>query len=130
ATEDIITVVKNFFTERITTCINAGIARERIILDPGIGHGKFGKNTAQNLRLIRHLSEFTCFKLPILVGVSHKTFIGKILGLEPQDRLFGSIAAAVMAVERGASIIRAHDVKATVEAIRLATAILEGDTTW
>jgi dihydropteroate synthase len=121
---NIITTVKNFLSERITACIDAGIKPENILIDPGIGHGNFGKNLKQNLQLLAHLAEFKTFGLPILVGVSRKTFIGELLQVSSEERLFGSIAGAIIAAERGASFIRAHDVKATVQAIQVMTAIL------
>lgn len=121
---DIVTTIKAFLSERITACLNAGIRREHIIIDPGIGHGNFGKNLKQNLRLLAHLADLQTFDLPILVGLSRKTFIGEVLDVSSEERVFGSIASAVMAVERGASLIRVHDVKATVQAIQLLTAIM------
>ncbi len=123
--EDIVTTVKQFLQARIDACIAAGILRHNIIIDPGIGGGSFGKNVAQNLRLLAHLHAFKTFGLPILVGVSRKLFIGELLNLPVEQRLYGSVAAAVMAVKHGATIIRAHDVKATVEAVKVATAIME-----
>lgn len=121
---DIVFTIKNFLQARIDACLNAGIAREKIVIDPGIGSGSFGKNAAQNLQLLAQLDTFKTFHLPILVGVSRKAFIGELLNLPVEERLHGSLAAAVMAVSKGASIIRAHDVKATVEAIKITTAIL------
>lgn len=124
-TGDIISIVKNFLAERIKTCEMAGISRERIMIDPGIGHGNFGKSTKQNLLLLKHLAEFKSFHLPILAGVSRKTFIGKLLNIPEEERLPGSLAATVFAIQNGVNIIRTHDVKATIEAIRITQAVLE-----
>lgn len=121
----IVSAVKNFLQVRIDVCLAAGIQREQIVLDPGIGGGHFGKNLAQNLQLLAHLDKFQTFQLPLLVGVSRKSFIGELLNLPVEERLYGSLAAAVMAVVRGATIIRTHDVKATVEAVKIADAILQ-----
>ncbi len=123
--EDVVLTVKEFLQERVAACIQMGISPQQIVIDPGIGHGNFGKNLHQNLTLLGRLSEFKALNLPILVGVSRKTFIGELLNLSVEERLFGSLSAAALAVYNGASIIRAHDVKATVEAIRVAVAIFE-----
>lgn len=123
--ETMINRVKIFLDERLTACTQAGIALNKIVIDPGIGHGNFGKNLSQNLALLAHLQTFSEWNVPILVGVSRKTFLGELLNLPVEERLAGSLAAAVMAVNKGASIIRAHDVKATVEAVKVAAAILE-----
>lgn len=123
--KNILTVVKSYLQERVAFCMNAGIELNRIIIDPGIGAGNFGKDLAQNLILMNHIESFLEFNLPILIGASRKTFIGQQLNLPVQERLNGSLAAAVIAVSKGASIIRAHDVKATVEAIAMTTAILQ-----
>lgn len=120
---DVMTVVKNFLQERIHACEAAGIARERIIIDPGIGFGSFGKSTQDNLKLLNQLSELKSLKLPILIGVSRKTFIGEILKQSVPERLIGSLAAGVIAVYNGATIIRTHDVKETLEAIQIAVEI-------
>jgi dihydropteroate synthase len=121
--EDIVITVKDFLEQRVQACIAAGISLDRIIVDPGIGHGNFGKNLAQNLHLLKELAQFKKLNLPILVGVSRKTFIGELLGAAVSERLHGSIAAALMAVLQGASIIRVHDVKATVDALKVMVAI-------
>lgn len=121
---DIVTAIKDFLKERIDACLNAGIDRSRIIIDPGLGFGNFGKMTQHNLELLNRLGEFKKFKLPILIGASRKTFIGDLLNAPVSERLAGSVAAAAIAVYNGASIIRAHDVKATVEAVRIADAIM------
>lgn len=99
----------------------AGIARERVAIDPGIG---FGKTVAHNVALIARLDRLTRLGRPVLVGASRKSFLGAITGVaEPRDRLAGSLAAALIAVERGARIVRVHDVAATVEALAVAAAV-------
>jgi dihydropteroate synthase len=125
STEDITSTVKTFLKRRREVCIAAGIKPENIIIDPGIGHGNFGKNLHQNLQLLNQLKEFKELQSPILVGVSRKTFIGELLDVPVESRLSGSLAAAVLAVVNGASIIRAHDVRETVEAVKVAMAILQ-----
>lgn len=121
---DCVEEVTAFFVQRVAFAVEHGIARERIIVDPGIG---FGKRLEDNLDLLAALHRFTQFGLPLLVGVSRKSFIGKVTGAstKPTDRLGGSIAAAVVAWQRGANIVRVHDVAATVEALRVAEAIAE-----
>ena len=102
----------------------AGVARERIALDPGIG---FGKTIAHNLELLRRLGEIAALGYPVLIGASRKRFIGEITGVaEPRDRLAGSIAAALCAVENGAAIVRVHDVAETVQALAVARAVRGG----
>jgi dihydropteroate synthase len=121
--EDVVTEVRDFLAAQIRHAIDAGIGAEKIIVDPGIG---FGKTLDHNLTLIRHLSSFASLGQPLLVGASRKAFIGKVLNLDPDDRLEGSIAAAVAAVFAGANIVRVHDVKETERAIRIADAIRYG----
>jgi dihydropteroate synthase len=98
-----------------------GIGREQIILDPGIG---FGKKVEHNLLLLGALAGFSRFGCPLMLGVSHKSFIGKLLGVELGDRLPGALACACLAVEAGVQIIRAHEVAETVQALRMSEAIL------
>lgn len=119
--DDLVLEVKQFFRARIDACRRAGIERERLILDPGFG---FGKTPLHNLQLINRLGEFTELGLPLLVGLSRKSTIGKILDVPGDDRLFGSLAGAVIAVTNGASIIRAHDVKPTREALQVTWAMM------
>lgn len=120
--EDVVREVGEFFQERIDACVQAGIARERLILDPGFG---FGKNLEHNLTLFRSLQTFAAFKLPVLVGVSRKAMIGALLnGRLASERMQGSVAAAVIAAIKGAKIVRVHDVAATVEALKIAQAVL------
>lgn len=119
---DVVAEVTQFFQQRIDTCVQAGITHERLILDPGFG---FGKNLEHNLTLFRQLPSFHKFNLPILVGVSRKAMIGALLnGRSAHERLQGSVAAAVMAAVKGAKIVRVHDVAATVDALKIAQAVL------
>lgn len=122
--EDVFEDVSNGFRKSIAAAKNAGVAEEKIALDIGLG---FGKTFEQNLELIAGIGRFTAEfpGFPILVGASRKSFIGKLLDEpEPERRVAGSLAAAVVAVINGASIIRAHDVKQTVDALRVATEII------
>jgi dihydropteroate synthase len=120
---DVLEEVKGFLSSRIRFALEVGIGPEQIIIDPGIG---FGKNLNHNLTLLRGLSTLSSLGQPILVGPSRKTFIGKILGLGPEDRLEGSLAAAVAAVLDGANMIRLHDVREARRAIRIADALRFG----
>ncbi len=104
----------------INKAVDAGIAKDRIIIDPGIG---FGKTLEHNLEILRNLKELKVLGQPLLVGPSRKSFIGKILKNNPEDRLCGTIASCVSAVENGANIIRAHDIKAIKEALKITGAI-------
>ena len=115
--------VRDFLEAQIGVALKAGVERKNIIVDPGIG---FGKTLDHNLILLRGLPALASMGYPLLVGASRKTFIGKILGAEPDERLEGSLAAAVAAVFGGAHIIRAHDVKETCRAVRVADAIRFG----
>jgi dihydropteroate synthase len=119
--ENLLADVNSFFQERIDMAVSSGIKREKIILDPGIG---FGKKFSDNLNLIRNLRIFEELGRPLLVGLSRKSFIGKIVGQPTQDRLEGSLSAAVLSVSHGAHLIRVHDVAATKKAILVADAIL------
>lgn len=121
---DAIATINHFFEERIAACLQAGIANNQLILDPGIGAGNFGKSTNQSLQILNRLPDFKKFGLPLYVGASRKTFIGDVLGLPAEERLFGSLAAAVIAYQKGAQFIRVHDVKATVEALKIAKGII------
>jgi dihydropteroate synthase len=117
---DIIADVTAFFERSLAIAARAGIARERIVLDPGIG---FGKTPEQSLACIARLDAWRGFGLPLLVGASRKRFIHSIMPSEPADRLGGSLAAHLLAVENGAAIIRVHDVAPTVQALAVAAAI-------
>jgi dihydropteroate synthase len=117
---DIIADVIAFFSRSLEIAARAGIARDNIVLDPGIG---FGKTPGQSITCIARLAEFKRFGLPLLVGASRKRFINAVTPSGPDDRIGGSISAHLLAVEKGAAIVRAHDVKETVQALRVAAAI-------
>nr|WP_315082098.1 dihydropteroate synthase [uncultured Kosakonia sp.] len=119
--EDVFADVNRFFVENIARCERAGIAKEKLLLDPGFG---FGKNLSHNYALLSRLGEFHHFGLPLLAGMSRKTMIGQLLNVGPTERLSGSLACAVIAAMQGAQIIRVHDVKETVEAMRVVEATL------
>lgn len=118
---DVLAEVNDFLTSRVNACIAAGIARERIVIDPGIG---FGKTLEHNLALLAHLPALMQLELPLLVGVSRKSMIGALLNRPVEQRLSGSVALATASVLAGASIIRAHDVAETYDAVRIAHALL------
>jgi dihydropteroate synthase len=122
---DVVREVGEFFEERLVKLNVCGVAREQVILDPGIG---FGKTLDHNLQLLAAVSRFTRFGCPLLLGVSRKSFIGKLLGAEVTERLPGALACACQAVAAGVQIIRAHDVAETVRAIRMTEAILAKQT--
>ncbi len=117
---DIIADVDEFFSRSLEIAWTAGIPRDRIVLDPGIG---FGKTPEQSMACIAKLEKFHSFGLPLLVGASRKRFISSITPSEPTERLGGSLAAHLIAAENGAAIIRAHDVAATAQALAIAAAI-------
>ena len=119
--DDVIDEITSFLAERVAHAESHGVDRGRIIVDPGIG---FGKRTEDNLRILRELRRFTELGLPVLVGASRKRFIGGVLSIdEPSDRLAGSLACAAIAVMSGASILRVHDVRETVEVARMCEAV-------
>lgn len=120
--EDVVDEVIAFLAERIEVCQDAGIARHKIIIDPGFG---FGKSVQHNLILLNRLARLEILRAPILVGLSRKSTIGRILGRQSHERLNGSLSAAVLAVSKGARIVRAHDVGETVEALKFASAVLQ-----
>jgi dihydropteroate synthase len=119
-TIDIMQELATFFRQSVDIAARAGIAKENIVLDPGIG---FGKTHEQSLIALAQLDELHAFGLPLLVGASRKLFIASVSPSEPHQRLGGSIAAHVLAAQRGARIIRTHDVAETVQALRVAAAI-------
>jgi dihydropteroate synthase len=103
----------------------AGLPAEQLCLDPGFGGGNFGKSTSENFYLLHQLPQFLSLGQPLLVGWSRKSMLGDVLGgVGPEGRLFGGIAAATLALQRGASIIRTHDVKPTVDAVKVYQAML------
>lgn len=109
-----------FLQERIAACVQVGIAAERIVLDPGFG---FAKNTQHNYELFRRLPELLALQRPFLVGVSRKSMVGNILQQPVERRLYGSLALAVMALERGAKILRVHDVAETMDVLKVFDAV-------
>jgi len=113
---DVIDDIKQFFIERINVCEQAGISRERLILDPGFG---FGKTLEQNYQLLAQLNQFSDLGLPLLSGTSRKSMIGNLLTRNVDERLAGSITTAIIAAQQNASIIRVHDVKETVDALKI-----------
>jgi len=117
---DIIADVAAFFARSLDIAAKAGIARDRIVLDPGIG---FGKTPEQSIICIARLGEFARFSLPLLVGASRKRFINAVTPSEPDERIGGSIASHLLAVKNGAAIVRVHDVAETIQALRIAAAI-------
>ncbi|MDC9594013.1 dihydropteroate synthase [Xenorhabdus sp. IM139775] len=114
--EHVISEVKTFLTQRVERCVAAGIAKNNLILDLGFG---FGKNLSHNYQLLAHLQEFHHLGLPILAGMSRKSMIGQLLDVPSQERVTGSVACAVIAALKGAQIIRVHDVKETVQAMKI-----------
>ncbi|MDN5869752.1 MAG: dihydropteroate synthase [Nitrococcus sp.] len=114
--DDVVEDVHQFFAARIQACEAAGISRERLIIDPGFG---FGKSVVDNLRLLKALGRFCDLGLPVLVGLSRKSFLGKLTNRLVSQRLVSGLTAAVLAVLNGARIIRTHDVAETVEALRV-----------
>ena len=119
--DDAVTEIMAFLKARVTTSEAAGIARERLLIDPGFG---FGKTLEHNITLLRHLDQFLELGVPILAGLSNKSMLGTLTGLPVKERLIPSVAAAVIAAMKGASILRVHDVKATRQALQIAGAIL------
>ena len=120
--ENVLSEVKDFLQERIKTATAGGIKKEKIIIDPGIG---FGKRIKDNLALIKNLQFLSPLDRPIMVGVSRKSFIGKILNLPPEERIEGSIAASVISIINGAHILRTHDVAALRRAVHIAENIMD-----
>ena len=120
--ENVLLEVKSFLKEKIKAAQAAGIEKEKIIVDPGIG---FGKRHKDNLVLIKNLHFFEDLDRPILIGISRKSFIGKILGTPPQQRLEGTIASAVLSIIHGAHILRVHDVASVKKAVLVAEAIIK-----
>jgi dihydropteroate synthase len=124
--DDVIGEIAAFLGDRVRVAEAAGIPRERVIVDPGIG---FGKTVDHNLEIIRRQAGFHALGRPLLLGFSRKAFLGAILGLAPDERLEATIAAAVLSVERGAHILRVHDVGPVARAVRTAEAVLAAEGT-
>lgn len=117
---DVLAEVRDFLAERMAACATAGIAVERLILDPGFG---FAKTLEHNLSLFKHMEALHGLGRPLLVGVSRKSMIGKVLGHEVGGRLYGSLGLAALAITKGAHILRVHDVAETVDVVRMLTAV-------
>jgi dihydropteroate synthase len=118
--QDVVAEVRGFLAVRVEACMAAGLATERIALDPGFG---FGKTLAHNLELLRHLGELSVMGLPIAAGLSRKSMVGTLTGRPAEERLHGSVALAVIAALNGARILRVHDVAATVDALKVVAAV-------
>lgn len=117
---DVISDVKTFLKRRVEAAVSTGIIAARIMIDPGFG---FGKTLEHNLMLLQQLSQFLSMKLPILVGISRKSMLGTITGNAVDDRKYASVAAALIAADKGARILRVHDVKATRDALAVLEAV-------
>jgi dihydropteroate synthase len=122
--DDVVAEVRAFLELRIESCLGAGISRERIAVDPGFG---FGKRAIDNLELLKELAQFRALRAPVLVGLSRKSMLARLTGRAVDDRSAGSVALAAIAVLNGARIVRAHDVAATLDAIRVAAAVAQGE---
>ena len=122
--DDVVSEVSAFLAERVAACRAAGIESARLAVDPGFG---FGKRIVDNLALLKHLGVLRKLGVPLAVGLSRKSMLAKITGRDVDDRTAGSIALAAIAVLNGARIVRAHDVAATIDAIRVATAVVQGE---
>ncbi|MFA5631052.1 MAG: dihydropteroate synthase [Porticoccaceae bacterium] len=120
---DVVVEVNAFLRRRVADCTAAGIAADNIVLDPGFG---FGKNLEHNLTLFRELPSLVNEGFPVLVGVSRKRMVGEITGREPAQRLAGSLALALLAVQKGVRIVRVHDVAQTVDALKMFYAVEDG----
>jgi dihydropteroate synthase len=118
---DVVAAVQGFFADRLTRLAVAGVAPARVVLDPGIG---FGKTAAHNLDLLARIAEFSSLGRPLLLGVSRKSFLGTLLGVEAERRLPGALACTVWAAREGVRLFRTHDVGATVQALRMTEAIV------
>ena len=117
---NVVDEVKQFLKERVELLISRGIEKDRIAIDPGFG---FGKNLEHNLRMLTNFADFSTLGLPVLAGISRKSMLGKITGKDTNQRVAASVAAAMMAADRGAKIVRVHDVAETVDALKLWEAV-------
>ena len=119
--EDVTAEVRKFLAARVDAFVSAGVPRDQIVIDPGFG---FGKTVAHNMQLLRELQSFTALGVPVLAGLSRKSSIGRITGhQEPQERVYGSVAAALIAAQNGTTILRVHDVAATRDALAILAAV-------
>ncbi|MNS09131.1 Dihydropteroate synthase [compost metagenome] len=121
--DDLLGEVRAFFDERIAACLDAGIPRQHLLLDPGYG---FGKTVAHNYQLLAEQQKLLDYGLPLLVGMSRKSMIGNLLGRPVDERLAGSLACALIGLQHGARIIRVHDVRATMDALRVGWMTMTG----
>jgi len=121
--QDVVDEVCAFLRERVSAALAAGISGDRIVIDPGFG---FGKTVEHNLELLRHLDKLRALGVPILAGLSRKSMLGAITGRAVEERVAASVAAALLAVQRGASIVRVHDVRETVDVLKIWNALNEG----
>jgi dihydropteroate synthase len=119
--DDVVSEVKAFLSDRLAYAVSEGVAEERVWLDPGIG---FGKTLDHNLELLRRLDEIVALGRPVVVGTSRKSFLGRLTGRAEQERDAATVATNVMAFERGASVFRVHEVRGTVDALKVAAATL------
>jgi dihydropteroate synthase len=122
--QDVVRQVREFLDARVAACREAGISERLLVLDPGFG---FGKTERQNMEMLANLRQFTRTGLPVLAGLSRKSTLGALTGRAVDERMPASVAAAVIAVSRGADIVRVHDVRETVDAMRVAAAVAELD---
>jgi len=120
--ENIIKDIVEFFTQRIENCVQRGINKQRLVLDPGFG---FGKNLSHNFQMLAQLNQFKTLELPLLAGISRKSMLGDLLNRDVEQRLSGSLTAAIVAIQQGASIIRVHDVAETVDALKVLKAVAQ-----
>jgi len=121
--DDLFREIIDYFCESINIAVNAGIPQDKLIIDPGIG---FGKTVNHNLWIINNLKEFRILEKPIMIGVSRKSFIGKILNKEPEERIAGTLAACAISIANGANILRVHDVREAVDVSKIIDAIARG----
>jgi dihydropteroate synthase len=123
--DDVVDDIKAFLSERVAFAVGEGVAEERIAVDPGIG---FGKTIEHNLELLRRLDEIAALGFEVVIGTSRKSFLGKLTGREdPHDRVAATLATTVLALERGATVFRVHDVAQTADALKVAAATLRRD---
>ena len=120
--EDVVEEVGRFFEDRLGRLASAGVPSQNVILDVGIG---FGKTSEHNLQLLRGMNRFTRFHRPLLLGVSRKSFLGKLTRAGVAERLPSALACACLAVEKGVTMVRTHDVAATVQAVRMTEALMQ-----
>jgi dihydropteroate synthase len=118
--DDVVGEVKRYLLQRAQRCIEAGVAKEKIVIDPGFG---FGKTLENNLSLLREMQQFCALEYPVLVGVSRKSMFGMLLDRDVDQRLIGSVSATVLAYQKGARFFRVHDVAETCDALKLCEAV-------